>query len=133
MKYNNSQNNCSVTLSQACPLSWDTNQMSYSLLSSRGNYMFMLYCWKKMCEKNLERLINTNIFVKTSKSASKALTLLKMAYGECVMKKLSFWLTQVIQRRMRCTQWHKSVAVFVNVDMLTICWSTCLFGNVNRL
>lgn len=49
----------------------------------------MPYCWHKMSEKNLEQKTNIKFCVKIGNISSKMLVLLKTAYGEHAIKKLS--------------------------------------------
>jgi len=70
-------------------LTWATDQMSRSFLSSRGSSTCPWYTvGRKMSDKNLEQRINIKFCVKIGKNASETLALLTVAYSEHAMMKL---------------------------------------------
>jgi hypothetical protein len=54
-------------------------------------YVSVVYCWRKMSDKNLEQRINIKFCVKIGKSASETLALLTVAYGEYAIKKSEYF------------------------------------------
>jgi hypothetical protein len=62
-------------------------------MSHKSNESFvpkqLVYCWRKVSDKNLEQRINIKFCVKIGKSASEALALLTVTYDEYTVEKLS--------------------------------------------
>jgi hypothetical protein len=51
--------------------------------------VYVVYCWKKTSDNNLEQQIYIKFCVKIDKNASETLSPLTLAYGEYAMKKLN--------------------------------------------
>lgn len=62
---------------------------SFIVEQQRKLYVIMLDCWHEINERNLEQWININCCMKTTKSVSETLSLLKMSHGEYAMEKLN--------------------------------------------
>ena len=59
------------------------------------SYLFILFCWRKISERNLDQRINIKFWVKISEIACETLVQLKMVYDEHAMKTLGGF------------EWHK--------------------------